>query len=254
MKKGVLFCKFGFVLKVTLFLFLFGWQVSLGQTTADITVVSSQCSAKIVDPNLTLVVVIRNEGPSSVSTSQIVLNVVITESGQTTSDFLEANKAINTLGCPTSLNAGQSCTITRQYNLNFALTRNTWDPSKSWTLVVSASPASGINDPNTSNNSWVTTITSLDEALSLAKFLDVQLLNNPVTGIAQFHLEANKPMNVGINLLDMTGKTVLIVPEKPLAIGPHIWKVDVSSLPQGLYWYQITIDGYSVISSPLLKQ
>jgi hypothetical protein len=76
------------------------------------------------------------------------------------------------------------------------------------------------------------------------------VIPNPTTGPVAIHYSADRPGSVRITLHDMRGAEVLRSTHE-VAIGFQTENVDLSSLPNGVYYYRVVNDGGSIGSGAI---
>jgi hypothetical protein len=68
---------------------------------------------------------------------------------------------------------------------------------------------------------------------------------NPANSIAQFNVRLEDHAGVQLNLLNVVGQTVKTMNYGQLNAGDHKLRVEVSELPAGLYYCNVSVDGQS---------
>jgi len=87
----------------------------------------------------------------------------------------------------------------------------------------------------------------------LSKVEKLKAFPNPVKDILNLSFNASELNNANINILDVTGKKVKSLKVNPSMQGEQVLNINLSDLPSGIYFYQIT-SSYNQINGKLIKE
>ena len=76
---------------------------------------------------------------------------------------------------------------------------------------------------------------------------------NPTSGLTTISFETKETSDITIKVIDVTGKVVATVNQGRKVAGKQTANVDLSSLPTGMYAYNVTAGGYSATKTVLVK-
>ena len=83
--------------------------------------------------------------------------------------------------------------------------------------------------------------------------VNLGLFPNPTTGLLTINFElANNNASTTINLIDLNGKLIKVIPTNYLSNGFNRLNVDISEVPQGIYFVTIQ-SGSDVITRRIIK-
>ena len=77
---------------------------------------------------------------------------------------------------------------------------------------------------------------------------------NPTNGESYLQFFLDKPANVELRVLDMMGQQVMDVAKGQLGSGKQEFNVDVSQLSNGIYFYQLSVDGKTVTQKVVIDK
>jgi len=77
---------------------------------------------------------------------------------------------------------------------------------------------------------------------------------NPFNPSTSFSVEMLETADAVINVYDLVGKTIKTLHEGTLAKGTHTFSFDGSSLPSGIYFYEVKTPSSSIIKKMILTK
>jgi Secretion system C-terminal sorting domain len=80
--------------------------------------------------------------------------------------------------------------------------------------------------------------------------MDMSIYPNPTNGVIniEYQLQLNEPQLLNLYLYDITGRLVKILIDNEQHFSGRYYKVfDESSLPQGIYFYQMQVGSQKII-------
>ena len=83
-------------------------------------------------------------------------------------------------------------------------------------------------------------ITGVDNPAQSQPLFEVsQNYPNPARGITKVGLAMREPANVSTEVVDVTGRKVLEIPEQYFTTGQHIINLDCTNFSKGIYFYTL---------------
>lgn len=98
------------------------------------------------------------------------------------------------------------------------------------------------NSPVTTNNAVITMVgpTGLNEIDNTAQ---LSTYPNPLNGLSTVQFILSNKAKVSLTLMDATGRTIIQHPEAMMQAGLQKTTIDASTLADGIYLLQLTVDG-----------
>jgi aminopeptidase N len=112
---------------------------------------------------------------------------------------------------------------------------------QSYTWTFAKHPVSLVFDPG--NNivlKQATTFVGVPEPAIGVIFLLLKNIPNPATGSTKIIFETSSPQKIGLEILDVTGKTINSTPYGFYPAGQHTIDLNCTSLAPGVYYYKMT--------------
>lgn len=107
--------------------------------------------------------------------------------------------------------------------------------------VTSGSATLIVSGYNISNTQYSFEITAPSSAAEVSDKFRFQIFPNPFTNSITINYELTGKESVKTELFDIYGKSLKIVSQKETHAGQNTFKIDLSDLPNGVYFYKITI-------------
>tara|TARA_Y100000310_G_scaffold345662_1_gene467891 strand:- start:4572 stop:5591 length:1020 start_codon:yes stop_codon:yes gene_type:complete len=76
---------------------------------------------------------------------------------------------------------------------------------------------------------------------------------NPAKDVTNVSFTLNRPMEISLNVQDLSGRQVRIITSKSYDLGSHTIQIDLSGLESGVYFYSMITD-QSIITRKLIKK
>jgi len=76
---------------------------------------------------------------------------------------------------------------------------------------------------------------------------------NPASTYARFDVMLSQPAMVNVNITNMMGQTIKVLPAKSMSEGSNTVSIDVSSMPSGIYFYTVETGRESVTKKMIVK-
>jgi len=76
---------------------------------------------------------------------------------------------------------------------------------------------------------------------------------NPTQGLTQIRVELKQPMNVSVEITNLTGQKVMEIPAKAMQAGSHTLTLDASALGSGVYFYTVKAGNESVTKKMIVE-
>jgi aminopeptidase N len=99
-----------------------------------------------------------------------------------------------------------------------------------------------------------TVVGIVDPSVRNEKFFLWQNIPNPATNSSRIVYEISEPMPVKLEIMDITGKVIMVPVNGPKPQGKYFTDIDCTYLAPGLYYYRLTAGNSSVTKKMIISQ